>query len=52
MLASHLKLVYPKQMLQRLPMPLAQVKTGNTSEKLLNEICQILHSLYRGKEIT
>ena len=38
-------------MLQRLPMALAQVKAGNTSENLLNEIRQIIYSLYRAKEI-
>ena len=36
-------------MLQRLPMPLAQVKAGNTSENALNEIRQIVYSLYRAK---
>ena len=45
-----LKILTPKQMLQRLA--LAQVKSGNTSEKLLNETCQIVYSLYRTKEIT
>ena len=35
---SHLKIVYPKQILQRLPIALEQVKAGNTSENLLNEI--------------
>ena len=39
-------------MLQRLPITLAQVKTGNTSENLLNEIRQIIYSLYREKEVT
>ena len=39
-------------MLQRLPKPLAQVKAGNTSENLVNEIRQIMCSLYRAKEIT
>ena len=39
-------------MLQRLPIALAQVKAGNTSENLLNEIRQIMHFLYREKEIT
>ena len=39
-------------MLQRLPIALAQVKDGNTSEKLLNEILQIIYYLYRAKEIT
>ena len=38
-------------MLQRLPIALAQVKAGNTSEDLLNEIRQIIYSLYRTKEI-
>ena len=42
----------PKQMLQRLPIALAHVKAGNTSENLLNEIGQIIYSLYRAKEIT
>ena len=37
---------------QRLPIALAQVKGGNTSEDLLNEIRQIRNSLYRAKEIT
>ena len=39
-------------MLQRLPIALPQVKTGNTSENLLNEIRQTIYSLYRAKEIT
>ena len=51
-LAMRLKILSPKQMLQRLPIALAQVKAGNTSENLLNEIRQIIYSLYRGKEIT
>ena len=41
-----LKILTPKQMLQILPIALAQVKAGNTSEKLLNEIRQIIYSLY------
>ena len=40
-----------KQMLQRLPIALAQVKAGNNWENLLNEIRQILYSLYKSKEI-
>ena len=36
-------------MLQRLPTALALVKAGNTSENLLNEICQIIYYLYRAK---
>ena len=47
-----LKILTPKQMLQRLPVALAQVKAGNTCENLLHEICQITYSLYRAKEIT
>ena len=39
-------------MLQRLPIALAQVKAGNTSENLINEIRQIIYSLHRSKEIT
>ena len=39
-------------MLQRLPVALAQVKTGNTPENLLNEIRQIIYSLYRKKGVT
>ena len=47
---SGLQILTPKQMLQRLPIALAQVKTGNTSENLLNEIRQIICSLYRAKK--
>ena len=47
-----LKILTPKQMLQRLPIALAQVKAGNNSENLLNEIKQIVYSLYQSKEIT
>ena len=39
-------------MLQRLPIALAQVKSGNTSENLLNEIRHIICFLYQTKEIT
>ena len=41
-----LKVLTLKQMLQRLSIALAQVKAGNTSENLLNEIRQIIYSLY------
>ena len=44
-----LKILTPKQMLQRLPIALAQVKVGNNSESLLNEIRQIVYSLYQSK---
>ena len=47
-----LKILTPKQMLQRLPIPLAQIKAGNSSENLLSEIHQIKYFLYRAKEIT
>ena len=47
-----LKMLTPKQMLQRLPIALAQVKAGNNSESLLNEIWQIAYSLYQSKQIT
>ena len=46
------KMLAPKQMLQRLPIALAQIKAGSTSENLLNEITQIIYSLCRAKEIT
>ena len=39
-------------MLQRLPVVLTQVKAGNNSESLLNEIRQIVYSLYQSKQIT
>ena len=47
-----LKILTPKQMLQRLPIALPQEKAGNNSENLLNEIRQIIYSLYQSKEIT
>ena len=49
---SKLKILSPKQMLQRLPIALAQVKAGNNSKNLLNEIRQIIYSLYQSKKIT
>ena len=49
---SKLKILTSKQMLERLPIALAQVKAGNNSENLLNEIRQIVYSLYQSKEIT
>ena len=39
-------------MLQRLPLAPTQVKVGNTSEILLNEIRKNIHSLYKAKETT
>ena len=47
-----LKILTPNQMLKRLSIALAQIKAGNNSESLLNEIRQIVYSLYRSKEIT
>ena len=47
-----LKILTPNQMLKRLPIALAQVKAGNNSESLLNEIRQIVYSLYGSKEVT
>ena len=44
-----LKIWTPKLILQRLPIALAQLKAGNTSENLLNEIRQIIYSLYQAK---
>ena len=49
---SKLKILTHKQMLQRLPIALAQVKAGNNSESLLNEIKEIVCSLYQSKQIT
>ena len=49
---SGLKISTPKQMLQRLPIALAQIKAGNNSENLLNEIRQIIYSLYQSKQTT
>ena len=51
-IGTGLKILTPKQMLQRLPIALAQVKAGNNSESLLNEIRQIVYSLYQSKQIT
>ena len=47
-----LKILTPKQMLQRLPIALAEVKAGNNSGNLLNEIRQIVYFLYQSKQIT
>ena len=51
-LNTKLKILTPKQMLQRLPIALAEIKAGNNSENLLNEIKRIIYSLYQSKEIT
>ena len=49
---SKCKILTPKQIIQRLPIALAQVKAGNNSKSLLNEIRQIVYSLYQSKQIT
>ena len=46
------KILTPKEMLQRLPIALAQVKAGNNSESLLNEVRKIVYYFYQSKEIT
>ena len=48
---KELKLSTTKQMVQRLPIALPQVEAGKTSENLLNEIRQIIYSLYQVEEI-
>ena len=50
-LGLQLKLLTPNQMLSRLPISLAQLKAGKNSEKLKNEITQLLYSLYRSKKL-
>ena len=47
-----LKILTPNQMLKRLPIAFAQIKAGNNLESVLNEIGEIVYSLYRSKEIT
>ena len=47
-----LKILTPNQILSRLPISLAQLKAGNNSEKLKNEITQLLYFLYRSKKLT
>ena len=49
---SSLKILTPKQMLQRLPIAFAQTKAGSNSGSLLNEIRQFVDLLYQSKEIT
>ena len=46
-----LKILTPNQMLSRFPITLARLKAGNNSEKLKNEIRQLLYSLYRSKKL-
>ena len=47
-----LKILTPNQMLSRLPISLVQLKAGNNSEKLKNEIRQLLYSLYKSEKLT
>ena len=47
-----LKILTNKQMLNRLPILLAQIQAGNNSKSLKNEVRQILHSLDRSKVLT
>ena len=49
---KRIKILAPKQMPQRLPIALAQLKSGNTSQNLLYETRQVIYSLHRAKEIT
>ena len=49
---SGLKVLTPSQMLNKLPISLAQLNAGNNSEKLKNEITQLLYSLHRSKTFT
>ena len=49
---SKLKILTHKQMPQRLPIALAQVKAGNNSESLLNKLRKIVYSLYQSRQIT
>ena len=49
---TELKILTPKQMLQRLPIALAQIKASNNSQSLFNEIRQIVYALYQSKETT
>ena len=47
-----INILTPNQMLSRLPISLAQLEAGNNSNKLKNEIRQLLYSLYRSKNMT
>ena len=47
-----LEILTPQQMITRLPILLAQLKAGNNSQKLKNEIRQIVYSLYRSKNLS
>ena len=47
-----LKILIPSQILSKLPITLAQLKAGNNSETLKNEVRKLLYSLYRSKKLT
>ena len=47
-----LKIMIPSQLITRLPILLLQVKAGNNSNKLKNEMRQIIYSLYRSKNLS
>ena len=49
---KRIRILISKQILQRLPISFAQVKTGNTSENLLSEIRKIIYFLYWEKAVT
>ena len=49
---SYLKILIPKQMLERLPIALTQVKAGSTSENILSYIRQFMYYLYQARKIT
>ena len=51
-LGQRLKILTPDLILSRLPITLAQLKAGNNSQKLINEIRQLLYSLYHSKKLT
>ena len=51
-IGKELKIITPKQMITRLPMLLAQKQAGNDSQKLNNEIRQIIYSLNRSKNLS
>ena len=49
---QRIKILTPSQMLNRLPISLAQLKARNNSKRLKNEIRRLLYSLYRSKKLT
>ena len=51
-LEEGLKMLTSNQRLSRLPITFVQLKAGNISEKLKNEIRQFLYSFYRSKKLT